>query len=351
MSLGPKVIHKLNKLVNQHGFHRMIHMEKSKIPPMKRILLLLTVLVILISWIFSLRAQHVNRAWVTLLTNDDYLPGVLALGTSIQILKSKYPLVVMVPSTLSINTTSILHQNGLILRKIDSIYPSSGVKTSYAFSQFTELWSKLRAWELIEYDESTFLDADMLVIKNMDHIFEFLIDGFDIAASFACICNPRRFKHYPAHWIPQNCVYTECDHRPSPWCKDHQHFHDVTMPSNSHSHYFNSGMFVYRPNMARAKDLIDHFNSLEDLTQFTFADQDFLNQFYVGKWKPLPYVFNALKTLSVAHPKMWNITEIYNLHFIIEKPWKVNMKKIDKSDPYLPLYNLWWNMYEQRISN
>lgn len=33
-------------------------------------------------------------------------------------------------------------------------------------------WMKLRAWSLIQYSKIVFLDADQIVLKNMDYLFD-----------------------------------------------------------------------------------------------------------------------------------------------------------------------------------
>jgi hypothetical protein len=41
----------------------------------------------------------------------------------------------------------------------------------------------------------------MIILKNMDELIDNLGLPSDwIAASHACACNPRKFKHYPADW-------------------------------------------------------------------------------------------------------------------------------------------------------
>ena len=59
----------------------------------------------------------------------------------------------------------------------------------------------------------------------------------------------------------------------------------------------------------------------------TFADQEFLSDTFFGRWKPLPYVYNALWTMQRddTHSKLWRDDEIKVVHFILEpKPWEVD---------------------------
>lgn len=40
----------------------------------------------------------------------------------------------------------------------------------------------------------------MLVRRNMDDLFDLDLAGDQIAATYVCACNPRKFKHYPGDW-------------------------------------------------------------------------------------------------------------------------------------------------------
>jgi hypothetical protein len=41
----------------------------------------------------------------------------------------------------------------------------------------------------------------MIVMRNMDELFEIDIPEGWIAASHACACNPMKFAHYPVDWL------------------------------------------------------------------------------------------------------------------------------------------------------
>ena len=53
---------------------------------------------------------------------------------------------------------------------------------------------------MISSQRIVLLDCDMIVMRNMDELFDIdLPDGW-IAASHACACNPMKFAHYPTDW-------------------------------------------------------------------------------------------------------------------------------------------------------
>ncbi|KAJ4878456.1 Galactinol synthase 7 [Raphanus sativus] len=70
----------------------------------------------------------------------------------------------------------ILRSQGCILREIEPVYPP-GDQVSYARDYYIINYSKLRIWNLIEYNKVVFLDADIQVYDNIDELFD-LPDGY-----------------------------------------------------------------------------------------------------------------------------------------------------------------------------
>ena len=48
-----------------------------------------------------------------------------------------------------------------------------------------------------------------------------------------------------------------------------------------------------------------------------------------GRFLPLSYRYNALKTLRYCHAPMWRDDEAKNVHYILDKPWN---KRVEKGD-------------------
>jgi lipopolysaccharide biosynthesis glycosyltransferase len=107
--------------------------------------------------------------------------------------------------------------------------------------------------------------------------------------------------------------------------------------------YLNGGFLVLRPDQAIFEDMLHQLAELDDLSRYLFAEQDFLNDYFHERWKPLPYIYNALKTLPFQHSAMWDLDEVKNIHFIIDKPWE---KALDKGDRYYALNKMWWDIAE-----
>ena len=81
---------------------------------------------------------------------------------------------------------------------------------------------------------------------------------------------------------------------------------------------------------------------------FLFADQDVLSELFKGRWKPLPYIYNALKTLRVVHTNLWRDEDVKNIHYILaDKPWKARPKLDGTGGEYEEVHQWWWDALER----
>ncbi|HEX8498444.1 MAG TPA: glycosyltransferase family 8 protein [Actinomycetales bacterium] len=274
------------------------------------------------------------KAWATLLTQPDYLVGVQVLHASLRRSGTTHPLVVLVTPGVDDESRRLLLADGCLVREVPSLRPPSHLEARYANARFAEVWSKLSAWSLVEFERLVVLDADMLVVAGMDELFSIELPPGGLAACHACRCNPNGIASYPAAWTPAGCFYTYCrgiDHTEQP---------DVV------DSYFNGGFLVMEPDRAVYDALLAGLSRLSDLTSYQFAEQDYLNEFFHGRWRPLPYVYNALKTLPHQHSEMWDVREVKNIHYIIDKPWE---GRTEPGSPYHELHELWWAVADQDV--
>lgn len=266
-------------------------------------------------------------AWVTLLTQPNYLIGVRALARSLALSNSRYPLVVMVTANIDADARALLEQDGCVVTEVAPLRPRPQLQESYANARFAEVWTKLAAWTLTDYARVAFLDADMLVTQNMDELFDLPLNSGTIAACHACRCNPERIASYPADWTPQNCFYSGY--------REGSH----AEPADQADRYLNGGFLLLTPDRAVFDEMMAQLAALDDLSGYLFAEQDFLNEFYRHRWQPLSWIYNALKTLPHQHPAVWDAERVKNIHFIIDKPWE---KRPDPADRYYALNRQWW---------
>ncbi|ORX95088.1 glycosyl transferase 8 family protein [Basidiobolus meristosporus CBS 931.73] len=278
-----------------------------------------------------------SYAWVTLLTRDEFLDGVRVLARSLRMVNTMYPLVVIHTSTVSPKCLGTLSREGCITREVEFINPNPGQKVNYLWERYSDTWTKLQVWSLSEFEKVTFLDADMLVLRNMDELFD-AVDSSDyqMAAVNACRCNPLELSHYPKHWKPSNCAHTILENSGS-----------IDPKTCNRNDYFNSGLMVLIPSPDLFTKMVAKLRKIPNLNQYLFPDQDFLNDVFQHRWAPLSYVYNALKPMKFCHSRMWDINEIKNIHYILEKPWDVHLQSDKEPGPFDDLYWLWWDVYSQ----
>ncbi|UKZ48564.1 hypothetical protein TrVGV298_002789 [Trichoderma virens] len=252
-----------------------------------------------------------HLVWTTLITNLAYLPGLLTLNHSLRAAGH-----------------DALKARGIPSQRIDYILPTNGKDYSND-PRFYDCWSKLVPFSLTQYSRIVQLDSDMLVLRNMDELMDLPLDDPKVsesgdissskrvfAAGHACVCNPLKKPHYPKNWIPQNCAFTS-QH------SDPESAQTVAAdPSVGPLGFMNGGLQVVNPSAALYAQILAHMEA--DAVNMDFADQSLLSDLYRGRWVPLPYTYNALKTLrwDGVHAQIWRDDQVKNIHYILSpKPW------------------------------
>ncbi|CAM9880469.1 unnamed protein product [Ectocarpus sp. 4 AP-2014] len=166
-------------------------------------------------------AQPSRRAYATLLYSD-FIEGTRALGQSLRESGTSADTVVLVTPDVQQETREKLAEDGWIVRPVAvETNPNQNFQSRLVF-----VYTKLLIVEMEEeYDRVVFLDADTLVLENIDELFE---------------CEPF-------------CAVMR------------------------HSELLNSGVLVITP----SKELYGHMHDLiGELDSYTGGDQGFLNSFY-----------------------------------------------------------------------
>ncbi|THV04831.1 nucleotide-diphospho-sugar transferase [Dendrothele bispora CBS 962.96] len=280
-----------------------------------------------------------KAAYTTLLTRTSYLPGLLVLWYGLKSVESKYPLVAMVTPDLPKEARDILRKYGIAMWEVDTLLPAEDRHSVAEHdARFKDTWTKLRAFELVDFERVVMLDSDMIVMKNMDELMVLPLESDEIAAAHVCACNPMKILHYPADWVPENCAHTAVK---SPLSNPPSWTPNGPRPYGQ----LNSGTVVLNPS-AQLSTAIVHYLNTQPLEEFAFPDQDLLSAFFRGKWKALPWYYNALKTLRVIHSEEWDDDEVRCLHFILrDKPW--NARVPATPGPFDEVNSWWWQQFDK----
>jgi len=171
-------------------------------------------------------------------------------------------------------------------------------------------FTKVRCWTLTEYSKCVFLDADTLVLQNCDEIFD-----------------REEFSAAPdAGW---------------PDC-------------------FNSGVFVFRPNLTTYSAILEH---AKETGSFDGGDQGLLNTFF-STWatkditKHLPFTYNMVASATYSYLPAYNKfgKNVKIVHFIgATKPWCIHFD--DKGEPQMGdteihtknHLRLWWQIFSSEV--
>lgn len=270
-----------------------------------------------------------RRAYVTFLAgNGDYVKGVVGLVKGLRKVKSAYPLVVAVLPDVPEDHRRILVSQGCIVHEIEPVYPPDN-QTQFAMAYYVINYSKLRIWEFVEYSKMIYLDGDIQVFDNIDHLFD-LPDGY-LYAVMDCFCE-KTWSHTPQYKIG---YCQQCPHK-------------VKWPAElgkPPSLYFNAGMFVFEPSLATSEDLL---NKLKITPPTPFAEQDFLNMYFSDIYQPIPLIYNLVLAMLWRHPENVELEKVKVVHYCAagSKPWRYtgeeeNMQREDIK----MLVKKWWDIY------
>ncbi|HET8936930.1 MAG TPA: hypothetical protein VFN67_25985 [Polyangiales bacterium] len=165
------------------------------------------------------------------------------------------------------------------------------------FPRFETVFTKLRAWELTAFDRVILLDADTLVLQNVDDLFD-----------------RSHFAAAPDFFMPDR---------------------------------FNSGVMLLEPSQDTFARMSE---ALAGAASYDGGDQGFLNAFYPD-WYALPvehrlpvgynmahFIFQFLR----GHPSLKQTLEreAKIIHYMVQKPWQVRATLTGGAEA-------WWNMYFQ----
>lgn len=200
----------------------------------------------------------------------------------------------------------------------------------------------------------------MIILRNMDELMAMVLPDDHIAAVHVCSCNPRGLSHYPKDWlvkellqlnlgetyfillrIPAHCAHSSVKHptAPPPGIRK-----DSPRPYSQ----LNSGTVVLNPSLAISASIEHRLQTCPYVTGWVFPDQDLLSEHFKGKWIPLAWYYNALRSLYVVHPDLWADHEIRCLHYIFaDKPWQSRITPQDLEPRFKVMNRWWWERFDQ----
>ncbi|XP_044288590.1 glycogenin-2 isoform X1 [Varanus komodoensis] len=256
-----------------------------------------------------------DQAFVTLATNDVYCHGALVLGQSLRDHRTSRRLAVII--TPQVSSTMRAALSTIFDTVVDVHEIDSNDLVHLALLKRLELgvtFTKLHCWTLTQYSKCVFMDADTLVLCNIDELFD--------REEFSAAPDPG---------------WPDC---------------------------FNSGVFVFQPSLKTFNLLLQFAN---EHGSFDGGDQGLLNSFF-NSWatkdinKHLPFIYNlsssAVYTYAPAFQHFGKDARV--VHFLgPAKPWNykynpqtrsvVEDGSASVSQSQLSFLELWWMTYSSSV--
>ena len=113
-----------------------------------------------------------DRSYVSMITNDSYLPGIQLLAMSLKDTSPKYPLTVLVtPETISAGTKKKLVEISDNVVEVNSIARDVTSSSSVRIAHWSSSeYTKINIWKLTDYEKVVYIDADCMVLENVDDV-------------------------------------------------------------------------------------------------------------------------------------------------------------------------------------
>jgi len=249
-----------------------------------------------------------ERSYISFLArDDDYLKGLLVLHYSLQKTKPRYPFLLLAASNLSRRTLRLLEANNIAVRIIE---PINNPFQAWAHEKgvWENIYSKLSIFDQKEFDKIVYLDADMLICKNIDELFE----------------KPHMSAVNAGGMLPELSSWVD----------------------------LNSGLLVVEPQKVDAKEMFSEIGKLEVRGP---GDQDFLHAYYPDWPKQrelhLDHKFNMLaefldryhelfgyqliRCTTISESEREDEKTVHVVHYIGQgamKPWRFNDSLVDPRD-------------------
>ena len=267
------------------------------------------------TWCKDKGASRSNVTWLTIMINDDFVVPSLVLGHSIRTFSCQREMVAFISEDVSEATREALRSVGWDTRLVEEMDckwmdAKVGLKRERSFfgrflgHGIKGTHTRLHAWNYTEFSKIIYVDADYMLMTNIDELFDI----------------PEEFAAAPCS---RPGVLDTC---------------------------FNAGLTVFRPDAAYYKEIMKLWRetTLQDICP---NDQQLLNDFYadISNWKTLPYAYNIRRFL---------FRPMKSFHFACcrpPKPWSAECRPsrkeaADFDGPILLLDDMailfWKNFYE-----
>jgi glycogenin len=178
--------------------------------------------------------KKMKYTYISIITTNEYLEGVLVLYYSLMKTQPKYPFLLLVTPNVSQEILDKLFQHKINYKIVNYIQNATDFSSNEKSVRWKYTHSKLEIFGQTEFEKLVYLDADMLVLQNIDDLFE----------------KPHMSAAIPSGLLPEY--------------------------ASKHTH-LNSGLMVIEPSLDLYNDMMSKIR--ENATKYP-GDQDFIQAYY-----------------------------------------------------------------------
>lgn len=296
--------------------------------------------------------SNTKYAIVTLLFgNDSYLPGILLLGSSIRkVMQKSYEkhitLCCMITNDISIEASNLISQIYDRVIKVDYLQIPPNLinhKDTTIRNIYSKTFTKLRIFEMTEYDKVLFLDADMLVLKK--DIFS-LFNLNTPAAVFLGKLTNKPSDRYFKEFTENGKLFKQFQNKYCNW--KGKELHGNLIPYDKYENEkTNDGMnietsvLLIKPSKYMMNEVIKYLENIIKKEIKIKGDTEMVSRLFKDKLYAIEPRFFGRWVNPKIHPELI----VLDLYGNQGKPWNTTEFKNfiqygDDSD-----INYWWKMY------
>ena len=112
------------------------------------------------------------RAFVTLLSNEAYLQGVIALKRALTAVGTRYQFYCVLSMSVDENLQRTIEDEDIPCIRLSQTSVEELNQDGEQFSHWSFTFDKLQIWGLAQFERIIFLDSDMLILRNIDELFD-----------------------------------------------------------------------------------------------------------------------------------------------------------------------------------
>ena len=230
----------------------------------------------------------IMNAYISYICNDNYLPGTIALIKSLKHHNCKFDICILVTKDVSVKSKETILNLGANIKEVNEIH-YKGKKSELIIDRYGKsnnswmMFTKINIFKEIKFNKLLYIDADTVVLQNIDHIF-------DNNSNFSAVKGGSKMLNYDG---------------------------------------IEGGVLLFKPSLDLYEELIKAMNS--DTYDLRMSDQSLLNDFFLKHYS-IDYLDEKWNRLQ---KKNGNIDGAYIYHWNGSKPWNNND---------IPNFNT-WNLY------